>query len=94
MSNFAPVRQVIVHTLAAGICQLNINLVGIKLCFSGKIRILKISHGVLQSSVPGPLLFRLYMLCLGNIIRNHSINFHYYANGTQLYLLIKADEIN
>ena len=64
-------------------------LVSMDTCSSG---IHEINYGVPLGSILSPMLFNLYMLPLGDVIRRHGIHFHSHTDDTQLYIAMSPED--
>ena len=51
-------------------------------------------YGVPQGSVLGPQLFTVYTSPLGRIIRAHGLDYHIFADDSQLYVFVKPVQAN
>ena len=60
--------------------------IGVPLSGGSRSEFISLRSGIPQGSVLGPILFAIYTVHIGNICRRHQVEFHLYADDTQIYL--------
>ena len=68
--------------------------VGDPLLEGNKSAFVLLKSGIPQGSILGPILFTIYTAPIGDICRNKHVEFHLYADNTQLYLSFKPSILN
>ena len=59
----------------------------------GKSSVRSLTCGMPQGSVLGPFLYVVYTAPVPNIIKAHKVDYHFYADDTQLYVAFKCDSV-
>ena len=60
--------------------------IGVPLSGGSRSEFASLKSGIPQGSILGPILFTTYTVPIGNICRRHHVEFHLYADDTQIYL--------
>ena len=68
--------------------------IGIPLSGGNRSAFVPLESGIRQGSVLGPILFTMYTVPIGDTCRRHQVEFHLYADDTQIYLSFRPSKPN